>query len=136
MKSIPEELPPLKILLKQLDWNLEWLRQMEKNEATDYFRDAALQRFEFTFTATLKCIRAGARISNATCESPEECLQLAERMDWLPADAPWQELLQDYENMKSGTGLNNADTLFARLKNYREIFQTLFERLSALELKS
>lgn len=126
----------MKILLKQLDWNLEWLRQMEKNEATDYFRDAALQRFEFTFTAALKCIRAGALISNATCESPEECFQLAERMQWFPEKTPWKSMLQDYDNMKSGTGLKNADTLFARLKNYRETFQTLFDRLSALELKS
>ena len=133
MKPIPEELPPLKILLKQLDWNLEWLRQMENNEPTDYFRDAALQRFEFTFTAVLKCIRAGALISNTTCESPEECLQLAEQRSWFPADAPWQDMLQDYENMKSGTGPKNANTLFAHLKNYRETFQTLFERLSALE---
>ncbi len=133
MKSIPEEIPPLKILLKQLDWNLQWLRQMEKNEATDYFRDAALQRFEFTFTAALKCIRAGALISNSTCESPEECLQLAERMGWLPVGSPWQELLQDYENMKSEAAPENANTLFAHLKNYRETFHMLFERLSALE---
>ena len=126
----------MKILLKQLDWNLEWLRQMENNEPTDYFRDAALQRFEFTFTAALKCIRAGALISKTACKSAEECLQLAERMAWFPEGAPWKELLQDYESMKSGAAQKNANTLFANLKNYREHFQTLFERLSALEQNS
>ncbi len=123
----------MNILLKQLDWNLEWLRQMENNEPTDYFRDAALQRFEFTCIAALKCIRAGALISDSTCESPEECLQLAERMAWFPEGAPWKELLQDYENIKSEAARKNANTLFANLKNYREIFLTLFERLSALK---
>ena len=133
MNSNPEELPPLNILLNQLDWNLEWLRQMENNEPTDYFRDAALQRFEFTFIAALKCIRAGALTRHSTCESPEECLQLAERMEWFPVGSPWKELLRDYENIKSEAARKNANALFANLKNYRETFQTLFERLSALK---
>ena len=88
MTANPAELPPLKILLNQLDWNLQWLQQMEKNEPTDYYRDAALQRFEFTFNTAVKCIRAGALIQNTTCESPEECFALAERKEWVPGGIP------------------------------------------------
>jgi hypothetical protein len=136
MTAIPEELPPLKILLNQLDWNLQWLQQMEKNELTDYYRDAALQRFEFTFNTAVKCIRAGALKQNITCESPEECFAVAERVEWLPEGTPWQGMLQDFENMKPGSTSENADAIFSNLEQYREQLKTLFDRLTELDQKS
>jgi len=136
MTTNPEELPPLKILLNQLDWNLQWLQQMGKNEPTDYNRDAALQRFEFTFGTAVKCIRAGALKQNMTCESPEECFTLAERVEWLPGETTWKGMLQDYENMKPKSVSKNADAVFANLEKYREQLKTLFDRLSALEQNS
>jgi hypothetical protein len=136
MTANPEELPPLKILLSQLDWNLQWLQQMEKNELTDYYRDAALQRFEFTFSTAVKCIRAGALKQNITCESPEECFALAERIEWLPEGTAWKSMLQDYENMKPESVSKNANAIFANLEKYREQLKTLFERLSELEQNS
>ncbi len=132
----PETLPPLNILLNQLDWNLQWLQQMEKNELTDYYRDAALQRFEFTFSTAVKCIRAGALKQNITCESPEECFALAERMEWLPEGTAWKSMLQDNENMKPESVSKNANAIFANLEKYREQLKTLFERLSKLEQNS
>ena len=136
MTENPAELPPLKILLNQLDWNLQWLQQMEKNEPTDYYRDAALQRFEFTFNTAGKCIRAGARKQNVTCETPEECFALAERMEWLPEGTVWKSMLQDHENMKPESASKNANTIFANLEKYREQLKILFDRLSALEQNS
>lgn len=136
MTENPAELPPLKILLNQLDWNLQWLQQMEKNEPTDYYRDAALQRFEFTFNTAVKCIRAGALQQRITCESPEECFALAERVDWLPEGTAWKSMLQDYENMKPESASEYADAVFAHLEEYRQQLKTLFDRLSELEHNS
>jgi len=136
MNTNPAELPPLKIILNQLDWNLQWLQQMEKNEPTVYFRDAALQRFEFTFNTTVKCIRAAARKQNLVCESPEECLALAEREKWLPEGTAWKSMLQDHENMKPESASRNTDAIFANLKQYREQLKILFDRLSDLEQSS
>ena len=136
MTANPEEQPPLKILLNQLDWNLQWLQQMEKNELTEYYRDAALQRFEFTFTTAVKCIRAGALKQNMSCESPDECFALAERVEWLPEGAAWKGMIEDHEKMKPESASKNADAIFANLKKYREQLKTLFDRLSALEPNS
>jgi len=136
MTANPEELPPLKILLNQLDWNLQWLRQMEKNELTDYYRDAALQRFEFTFSTAVKCIRAGALKQRITCETPEECFALAERVEWLPEGTAWKSMIEDHENMKPEYASTNADAIFANLKSYRELLKILFDRLSELEQNS
>lgn len=133
MAANPDEMPQLKILLNQLDWNLQWLQQMEKNAPTDYYRDAALQRFDFTFNTAVKCIQAGASKQNMTCESPEECFTLAERVAWLPEGDAWKSMLKDYENLKLESDPKNADEVFANLKKYREQLKTLFDRLSELD---
>ena len=122
----------MEILLNQLDWNLQWLQQMEKNEATDYYRDAALQRFDFTFNTAVKCVQAGALKQDMTCESPEECFALAERMEWLPQGKEWKNMLQDYKNMKSESASKDADVIFANLKNHSGQLKVLFDRLSEL----
>lgn len=136
MTANTDQLPPLKILLNQLDWNIQWLQQMEKNELTDYYRDAALQRFEFTFSTAVKCIRAGALLQNMNCDSPGECFALAERVEWLPEGSGWQSMIQDHENMKPESASKNADAIFTNLKQYRELLKILFDRLSKLEQKS
>ena len=136
MTTNPAEFPPLKILLNQLDWNLQWLQQMENNELTDYYRDAALQRFEFTFSTAVKCIQAGALKQNMTCESPEECFALAERVEWFSEGTAWKDMIQDHEKMKPESASKNADAIFSNLKKYREQLKTLFERLSKLEQNS
>ena len=136
MTTNPKKLPSMDILLNQLDWNLQWLQQMEKNEATDYYRDAALQRFDFTFNTAVKCIRAGALKKNETCESPEQCFALAERMKWLPQGTEWQEIIQDYKNMTSESPSKDVNVIFSHLKKHRETIKTLFDRLTELEPKS
>ena len=136
MTANPEELPPLKILLNQLDWNLQWLQQMKKNELTDYYRDAALQRFDFTFSTAVRCIRAGALKQNIPCESPEECFALAERVEWLPEGTAWKSMIEDHEKMKPESASTNANAIFANLEQYREQLKTLFDRLSELEQNS
>ena len=136
MTTNPAQPSPLKILLNQLDWNLQWLQQMEKNQPTDYYRDAALQRFDFTFNTAVKCIQAGALKQNQTCESPKDCFVLAERAKWLPEGTAWEKMLQDYENMKPESASKNSDEIFANLKSYREQLKILYDRLSELEQSS
>ena len=133
MTSNPQELPALNILLNQLDWNLQWLQQMEKNEPTVYFRDAALQRFDFTISTAVKCIQAGALKQNETCESPEDCFSLAERMEWLPQGMAWKNMLLDYENINSDPATKDTDVIFSNLKSYSGQLKILFDRLSDLK---
>jgi hypothetical protein len=136
MTTNPTELPPLKILLNQLDWNLQWLQQMGKNEPTDYYRDAALQRFDFTFNTAIKCIQAGALQQNMTCETAKECFALAERLGWMAQVEEWERILRDYENMKSESAPTGADVIFTNLKSHSGQFKILFDRLSELEQNS
>ena len=99
MTTPQAELPPLNVLLTHLEWNLKRMEEIQKEKKTDYFRDAALQRYGFTFDSALKCIRAGALLKSQTCETAEECFELAERLGWLGQNADWQALVSAHEKM-------------------------------------
>jgi len=129
MTDTHEELPPLNILLNQLEWNLEWLQKMEQNEPTEYFRNAALQRFEFTLQTASKCIRKAAGSENSCSGSLAESFRLAENRGWLPHTLSWKEMLQNYQNVKASADREVTQTVFTRLKTYRDGLQYLYERL-------
>ena len=128
--------PTLKILLNQLDWNLQWLEQMEKNEPTDYYRDASLQRFEFTFKAAIKCIQQGASIIRQPCQSPGNCFKFAAEQGWIPKDSSWENMVRDMEQIKSGADKKQAAVVFENLKTYRESLKALYGRLTEMDQNS
>lgn len=137
MTSRPEDSPPLNITLKQLEWNLDWLQQMEQNEPTEYYRDAALQRLEFTFQTALKCIRQAAALpETAPPRPPEEYFEIARRQSWIPESMPWRELLEDYRKIKSGAAPDHPPAVFTQIKQYREGFRFLYDRLNSLASES
>ena len=81
MTNNPAELPPLKILLTQFDWNLQWLQQMGMNEPTDYNRDATLQRFESTFdTAVKSFLSKDVSYSNGIIDKQTEIEELRKKI--------------------------------------------------------
>lgn len=125
-----EELPPLNVLLTHLDWNLKRMAEMETHERTEYFRNAALQRYGFTFDSAVRCIRARARDNQESCNSPEECLRLANERGWLPQDTDWGEMLESYRKMKPDALDQHGDAIFDKLRQYHTVFSTLHTRLA------
>ena len=130
MTAPQEELPPLKVLLTHLEWNLKRMEEVQKEEKTDYFRDAALQRFGFTFDSTLKCIRAGARLQNLQCETAEECFELAERLEWLGPNADWQDMVGAHEKMNPASLRDHADSIYEKLSTFHSQLKNLYQSLA------
>ena len=79
MNTPPPSKPSLKILLTHFKWTNDRFEEILKNEKSDYYRDAALQRFSFACDMALKCINALAVAQGKTCEtfrqSIEWCLE-------------------------------------------------------------
>jgi len=50
--------PKSQTLLDNMDWNILHFEQILKNKKTDYYRDAAIQRFCLVFDATEKALKA------------------------------------------------------------------------------
>lgn len=125
-----EELPPLNVLLTHLNWNLQRMAEMETQARTEYFRNAALQRYGFTFDSALRCIKAYAREQHESCESAEECLRLADSRGWLPQGTDWVEMLDSYVKMQPDSLAQHGDSIFEKLKTYHDTFHTLYKRMA------
>ncbi len=128
-----------KILLGHFDWNIKRLEEILKQEKSDYFRDAALQRFGFTFDMALKSLAAMAEAKGQPCFTATECFERASTLGWLEQTDDWRDLVNSCEEMKkilkgqtpAEQAKALADTIYAKLNNHRAIFQKLYHNLLA-----
>lgn len=132
MTTPQTELPPLKVLLTHLEWNLKRMEEVQREEKTDYFRDAALQRYGFTFDSALKCIRAGAHLQNLQCETAEECFGLAERQNWLGPNVDWQDMVTAHAQMNPTSVQDHADAIYEKLTTFQSQLKNLYHSLGQL----
>jgi|TARA_B110000438_G_scaffold295920_1_gene339769 hypothetical protein len=111
-----------------MDWNIQHFEQILKNEKTDYYRDASIQRFCLVFEATLKTLSAFAEESGAEAQTTEECFQFAETRQW--TDDTSKPVLNDYQSVKDGFKPSLAETVYPRLKDHHAFFQKLQSTVS------
>ena len=122
MTSSPE------ILLTHLDWTIQRLAEILKNEKTPYYRSAALQRFGLTYEMAMKCLRA---ISEGNAEGSAIEAELEASADWRELteayDKIWQSSLKDKPDESEPQ--KPADEIYHRLNQYHIVFQKLYNRL-------
>ncbi|MGE0447691.1 MAG: HI0074 family nucleotidyltransferase substrate-binding subunit [Vicinamibacterales bacterium] len=104
---------------------------------TEFVRDAAIQRFEFSFELTWKAIQAVARLEGQDCTSPRTALSTAWRNGWLDDETAWIEMLED-RNKTSHTYRDAvAKDVFGRLAHHlprlRQLLTALSSRISEIE---
>jgi hypothetical protein len=121
----------LQVLLTHLDWNLQRMAEMDTKDRTKYYRNAALQRYGFTFDSAVRCIKAYARNHSEHCDTPAECLRLANSHGWLPREIDWKEMLESYQRMQPDALDEHGDSIFEKLKQYHAAFQALYTHLAA-----
>jgi len=126
------DLPPLNILLTHFEWNLKHLEEIQKNEKTEYYQKAILQRYEFTFESAVRCIKAGAHLNDRQCSTPEECFQLAHQMGWLKTNSQWSDLVEDYQSMNPNSVQQVGPVINDKMSSYTGEFKILLDRMSAL----
>ena len=128
------ETVPLSVLLEHLKWHLQRMLEDQSKGRTIYFRDAALQRFEFTFQSALKCIQhaAGSRLKQN--ESPETILNLALQEGWLPQDTDCASLVASLENMNPDHRQQHAEAIYDQLPDCYTRFKFLMDQLCRLSV--
>ena len=109
-------------------WTIERLAEILKNEKTDYYRDASLERFGFTYDLSLKCLRAFMETAGSPCESDRECFEWAENQQLLNPDIDWKEVIDSYESIKKNTDTKLADSVYQKLDDYYRFFQDLHDK--------
>lgn len=125
-----DEQPSPQVLLTHLEWTIQRLKEILEREKTDYFRDAALQRFRFACEMALKTIRAFAASQRGPCESAEDCFSLSVKMQWLEKETHWQGLVNAFEQIQNNFDGATADAIYAQLPEYADCLGKLHHNLS------
>lgn len=120
--------PKSQILLSHLDWNIQHFEQILNNEKTDYYRDAAIQRFCLVFDAARKTLSALAEEKGKTIQSADDCFQIAKEEKW--AEETYDLIIDDYLLVRDGFKPDLADTVYTRLSSHHSFFQKLYNNLS------
>lgn len=100
--------------------------------ASDLTRDAAIQRFEFSFELSWKAIQKALRAQGLDAASPKSCLREAFRLGWIGAEEPWLAMLED-RNLTSHTyDAKLAEAVYRRLPAHLAVLRELVAALGAL----
>ena len=125
----PETTPD--ILLTHYEWTVARLGEALRNEPSEYFRDAALQRFGFTCEMAFKCLSAFADPAGDAPTNPEESLRWAAKEGFFGTASEWEGIASAYQEINCKPGRDRADAIFARLENYLTCFRDLLTNLRA-----
>ena len=110
------------IILPHLNWSLARLKEVIEKEDTDYYRDAALQRFSLTYEVALKAIRAFAEQEGKSFSSDESCFQWIEEKQWLKKKSDWITVIQNYNKTKGFSEEKVMDNAYKQLRNHYSLF--------------
>ena len=121
----------LKVLLTHFDWNLQRLDEVLKQEQSDYFKGAALQRFGHTYDMVLKTLRAFAQWQNLPCQTDEQCFETAVNKGWMEKQSDWKEMAADYQRINQKPP-QDAETVYGKLATFHKTFSQLFAKLKAI----
>lgn len=99
---------------------------------TEWVRDAAIQRFEFTVELAWKAVARQALQQGLECVSPRQAFRTAFRLGWIPDDKIWLEMVED-RNVTSHTyNEAKAEELFQHLPAYQRALTELLTGLKQM----
>lgn len=120
----------LAVRLGDLESALTRLRDALAQPKTEWTRDAAIQRFEFTFELAWKSVALAARKEGVEVASPRRAWQAAFQLGWIDNDGLWLEMLEDRNRASHSYREATAEAIHSRLASYATAISALL-----LELK-
>lgn len=81
--------------LAVLETALARLQDALAQPKSEWTRDAAIQRFEFTFELAWKAVASAARHQGVEVASPRRAWQTAFQLGWIDDDRLWLDMLED-----------------------------------------
>jgi len=120
---------PLDRLLQDLRAALERLGEALREPKTDLVRDAAIQRFEFSFELFWKALKVRAERDGLRVISPRESLRAAFQMGVLDDDEKVFQMLEDRNRTSHLYNAAMAEDVFSRIRAYHALMTATAERL-------
>lgn len=101
------------------------LRDALAQPKTEWTRDAAIQRFEFTFELAWKAVAAAALVQGLEVASPRRAWQTAFQLGWIDDDRLWLDMLEDRNRASHSYREETAEKIHGRLAGYAEAIAAL-----------
>ncbi len=103
-----------------------------KQPKTEWTRDAAIQRFEFTFELAWKNVMRFARREGLQLASPRQAWRAALQLGWIGDDEIWLDMLEDRNRSSHTYNEQTAEEIFSRLPRYYTALTQLLGQLKLL----
>ncbi len=100
---------------------------------TEWTRDSAIQRFEFTFELAWKATASVARDQGLAPNSPREAFKAAFSLGWVDDEPLWLRMLDDRNRTTHTYNEAVAEEIYARLGVYAGGFDALHRRLTSVD---
>ena len=121
----------IKLKIEQLEKALKSLREALSEPKTDLVRDAAIQRFEYTFELFWKATKMVLEQKGVATYSPKDCLRELRNIEIFSDDETEAALEMATDRNLSVHTYNEdfAERLYGRLVRYAEIFEKFLQKL-------
>ena len=119
-----------RVLLGDFERAVERLAGALGEPENEFIRDAAIQRFEFSFELAWKSIQVSARREGQECASPRMAISTAWRNEWISDEAAWLDMLEERNKTSHTYRQSMAAEVFANLPDYLPLLKGLCETLS------
>ncbi len=100
---------------------------------TEWTRDSAIQRFEFTFELVWKAVATVAEAQGVDARSPREAFKRAFALGWIDEEDVWLRMLDDRNRTTHTYNETVAEEIFTRLPVYAGALRALSETLSSVD---
>ncbi|OGL77940.1 hypothetical protein A3J43_00380 [Candidatus Uhrbacteria bacterium RIFCSPHIGHO2_12_FULL_54_23] len=116
-------------VLRQMSRAVVRLGDALAQEETEFMRDSAIQRFEFTLDLAWKAVKALLQGKGIACYSPKDCFREAYQQGWIDYDEYWLEMV-DLRNLTVHTYKDElARKVYAELPQCLTHLQSLLKSL-------
>jgi len=122
---------PLDRLLRDLTAALDRLGEALREPKSDIVRDAAIQRFEFSFELFWKALKARAESDGLRVVSPREALRAAFQLGLLADDDLVFQMLEDRNRTSHLYNAAMAEDVFSRIPAYQALMAAAARELAA-----
>jgi len=99
---------------------------------TEWTRDAAIQRFEFSFELAWRAMARCARDEGIDVASPRQAVRAAFKLGWIEDDASWLSMLDDRNRTSHTYKEKTAEEIYGRLARHHAALSGLHRRLRGL----
>ena len=117
-------------VVRSFEKALARLRSALDQPKTEWTRDSAIQRFEFTFELAWRAIARLAREEGIDSPSPRAALRTGLKLGWIRDDEIWLTMLDDRNRTSHTYNEKVAEELYSRLHGHHSALLELHGRLA------